>query len=73
MENFHGIFEAEWCDITDDYNTVYYNVTFLKDVSVFKVGDKIESAYWKHEDLTLWIGDNELRFGLVPIRYVSRG
>lgn len=73
MENFHGIFEAEWVDITDEFNSVYYKVKFLKDVSVFKAGDEFESVYWDHEDLTLWIGDNELKFGLVPTQYVSRG
>lgn len=67
MENFHGLFDAKWVDITDEFNYVYYDVTFLKDVGKYKSGDKVDSAYWKHDELTLYIGDDEVKFGLIEL------
>lgn len=69
MENFHGLFDAKWVDITDEFNYVYYDVTFIKDVGKYKAGDKVDSAYWKHYELTLYIGDDTvgIKFGLIEV------
>ena len=69
MENFHGIFEFEYIDINDDDNKVFSNVKFLKDIGKYKAGDEFESAYWKTDELTLYIGDDTvgIKFGLIPI------
>jgi hypothetical protein len=58
MYNFHGIFEYKYSDIDDDYNKVFYDVTLLIPMGKYSAGDEVDSAYWKTDELTLYIDDD---------------
>ena len=70
-KNFHGLFT--WIDWDegggDSRDILFYDVTFLIPMGKYSAGDEVDSAYWKTDELTLFIGDDTvgIKFGLVPI------